>query len=209
MKRVILSNHTDKDIEHLMSMYGFIRVDLNEYINIINDETTAVVSKTNGKYVIDIIKTSNKKKSKTWKISDVEELIYYLDTLDKLFDIQVFSNTLICNSSERKQVISAAISMRDLTKNLVRVKSSNVWAYAINVRHAGDKMGDVLAQFKGKNGGPGDIYIYYNVPVTLYRRWIGAPSKGHFFWQYIRNNFQYSKLTGDKKGKLKNAVNRR
>ena len=209
MKRVILSNHTDKDIEHLMSMYGFIRVDLNEYINIINDETTAVVSKTNGKYVIDIIKTSNKKKSKTWKISDVEELIYYLDTLDKLFDIQVFSNTLICNSSERKQVISAAISMRDLTKNLVRVKSSNVWAYAINVRHAGDKMGDVLAQFKGKNGGPGDIYIYYNVPVTLYRRWIGAPSKGHFFWQYIRNNFQYSKLTGDQKGKLKNAVNRR
>ena len=68
-------------------------------------------------------------------------------------------------------------------------------------------MGDMLVQFKGPKGGAGDIYLYYDVPVMLYRRWISAPSKGHFFWKYVRNNFSYRKLTGDKKGKLPNAIN--
>ncbi len=110
-------------------------------------------------------------------------------------------------SEYRQQAINCAISTRDLTKNMVRVKSSNVWAYGINIADKKSKTGDVIAQFKDTHGGPGDIYIYYDVPVTLYRRWVAAPSKGHFHWQSIRNNFLYAKLTGSKKGKLKNAVN--
>lgn len=103
--------------------------------------------------------------------------------------------------------IQAAINTRNLAQNLVKVKSSNIWGYTINVNSKKDKFGDVIVQFKGDNGGPGDVYIYYDVPVLTYRRWHSAPSKGHYFWKYIRNYFKYSKLTGDKKGKLHNAVN--
>ena len=101
----------------------------------------------------------------------------------------------------------AAINTRDLTSDIVRVKSSNVWGYKFNVKEQGDNTGDLIVQFKGNNGGPGDVYIYYDVPVRVYRRWQSAPSVGHYFWVYIRNNFKYSKLTGNRRGKLPNAVN--
>lgn len=110
-------------------------------------------------------------------------------------------------SDYRDDVIECAISSKDLTKNMVRVKSSNIWAYNINIKQHGDKTGDVVVQFKGRNGGPDDIYMYFDVPVTLYRRWHTAPSKGHFFWQYIRNNYKYRKLTGDKRTHLPNGIN--
>lgn len=104
--------------------------------------------------------------------------------------------------------VMAGTSTKDISKQMVRVKSSNVWSYALNVKDKHNKFGDLYVQFKATQGGPGDIYIYYDVPITIYRRWQSAPSKGHFFWQYIRNYYKYSKLTGDKRGKLKNAVNR-
>lgn len=107
----------------------------------------------------------------------------------------------------RQDVIECAISSRDLTKNMVRVKSSNIWAYNINIRQQGDKVGDVVVQFKGKNGGPDDIYMYFDVPVRVYRQWHSAPSKGHYFWEHIRNNYKYRKLTGDKRTKLRNGIN--
>ena len=117
----------------------------------------------------------------------------------------------ICSVLDRNNlvhdIITSSISSRDITKDMVRVRSSNVWSYKINIKRNGDKFGDVYVQFKGKNGGPGDIYVYYDVPVRTYRRWVSAPSKGHYFWQYIRNNFKYSKLTGNKRGKLENAIN--
>ena len=100
-----------------------------------------------------------------------------------------------------------AASSRDITKNMVRVRSSNMWSYTINVKQMGDDTGDVYVQFKNANGGPGDVYVYYDVPIRIYRKWLSAPSKGHYFWVYIRDNYKYSKLTGDKRGKLKNAVN--
>ena len=109
--------------------------------------------------------------------------------------------------SVKPKSITAAINTKDLANKLVRVKSSNVWAYGMNIRKRGNKIGDVITQFKGTDGGPGDVYIYYDVPIRVYQRWQSAPSKGHFFWQYLRNNYKYSKLTGDKKGKLPNAVN--
>ena len=110
-------------------------------------------------------------------------------------------------ASDLSVPIEGAINTHNLAQKLVRVKSSNVWGYTINVKNRKDKFGDVIVQFKDKNGGPGDVYIYYDVPVLTYRRWQSARSKGHYFWQYIRNYFKYSKLTGDKRGKLHNAVN--
>lgn len=82
-----------------------------------------------------------------------------------------------------------------------------MWGYTLNVRNKGDREGDLFIQFKGRNGGPDDIYIYYDVPVRLYRKLVSTPSKGHFFWQYVRNNYKYSKLTGNKRGVLPNAIN--
>ena len=126
-------------------------------------------------------------------------------------DIPEVLDICMCSSEHRdmlmNDIITASITARDITKNLVRVRSSNVWSYGIDIKRSGDNTGDVYAQFKDKNGGPGDIYIYYDVPVKLYRKWVSAPSKGHYFHKFIRNNFKYSKLTGDRKGKLKNAVN--
>lgn len=94
----------------------------------------------------------------------------------------------------------------EILRNLIRVKSSNIWAYMIDVKDYQSKVGNIYTQFKGKRGQPDDIYVYYDVPVIIYRKWIGARSKGAFFWKYIRNNYKYSKLTGDKKTKLRNGV---
>ena len=93
---------------------------------------------------------------------------------------------------------------QDFVKKLARVKSSNVWSYAFQPKD--DKVGDMLMQFKRKDGGPGDIYIYYNVPNKIWQRLVAAPSKGHAFWQLIRNVFTYAKLTGDKRTKLPNGI---
>lgn len=98
-----------------------------------------------------------------------------------------------------------AASSRDLTKNMIRVRSSNVWAYSYNPRD--NSKGDIYAQFHGKPGRPGDIYVYYDVPARVYTKWLTAGSKGKYFWKYIRNRYKYAKLTGDKRTKLKNGVN--
>ena len=110
-------------------------------------------------------------------------------------------------SRDHRQEITASISSREITRSMVRVKSSNIWSYTINVRNKENTLGDVYVQFKNARGGPGDVYVLYDVPTRIYRKWQSAPSKGHFYWQYLRNNYKYSKLTGDKRGKLKNAVN--
>lgn len=111
----------------------------------------------------------------------------------------VLCSTYIVAKSSKK-------SSRDFSKNLVRVKSSNIWSYGYDAQ-IGNKTADLYVQFKGKTGGPGDIYLYFDVPLQIWRKFISAPSKGHFFWKYIRNNYRYRKLTGDKRGKLSNAIN--
>ena len=100
-----------------------------------------------------------------------------------------------------------AASAREITENMIRVKSSNLWSYAIDVKEMGDDEGDIYVQFKGRDGGPGDIYVYYDVPLRIYQKWLSAPSKGHYFWVWIRNKYLYRKLTGDKRTKLKNGLN--
>lgn len=111
-----------------------------------------------------------------------------------------------CATHER-QSITAAISARDLTKNMVRVKSSNLWGFAINIKNDKTKVGDLYVQFKNRNGGAGDVYVYYDVPVKIYQQFISGPSKGHNFWKYIRGKYTFAKLTGDKRTKLKGGVN--
>jgi hypothetical protein len=98
-------------------------------------------------------------------------------------------------------------SAREVSQNLMRTKSSNIWGYMMDIADRHDKTGTLYIQFKNKHGGPGDVYCYYDVPIMIYRKFVGALSKGHFFWMYIRNNFKYSKLTGNKRGVYPNAVN--
>ena len=95
---------------------------------------------------------------------------------------------------------------KDLGKQLQRVDSSNVWSYAFQPKD--NKVGDLLVQFKDKNGDAGDIYIYYNVFNTIWQRFYLAPSKGRVFWQHIRNNqnIRYAKLTGDKRTHLPHGI---
>ena len=126
---------------------------------------------------------------------------------DKYLNEAIFENCYLkCN--DENETILAAVSTRELTKNMVRVRSSNLWSVGINIKNRKDKFGDMFIQFKAdKTGGPGDIYQYFDVPVNLYRKFIGTTSLGAFFWRYIRNVFKYRKLTGNRRGVLPNAIN--
>lgn len=181
------------------------------------DSDNLSIIKLCGVYYIRIRDINHEWKYPTWKINKfkkIEDAQSWLNLQDWRnatdscieYDDSIFMNTMIISVSDRQAVL-AAINTKDLSKNLVRVRSSNVWSYGLNIKDRKDKTGDLVVQFKSKNGGAGDVYIYYDVPIVVYRRWQSAPSKGHYFWVYIRNNFKYSKLTGDKRGKLANAVN--
>lgn len=137
---------------------------------------------------------------------NISKTVRNIEHMMNKYGYNIFANTAIVDRQNRFAVMAAA-STKDAAKNLVKVRSSNVWAYGMNIKDRKSKVGDLLVQFKDTQGGPGDIYIYYDVPIIVYRRWQSAPSKGHYFWIYIRDNYKYSKLTGDKRGKLKNAIN--
>lgn len=140
-------------------------------------------------------------------IQSVFEVIRYVFNIFDSCNVDPIESACICDPNANMTAVTAAISSRNLSAKLQRVKSSNLWSYAFDTKDRRAKFGTLLIQFKGRQGGPGDIYQYFDVPVNLWRRFISANSKGHFFWVYIRNNFPYSKLTGDKRGKLPNAVN--
>ena len=142
-------------------------------------------------------------------IKHLRNVISAIDAIEETYDNYMYSileNVAFTAISDRKSIL-AAINTRNLAQNLVRCKSSNVWAYGMNIRDKKDKTGDLLMQFKNKNGGPGHLYIYYDVPIVIYRRLQSTPSIGHFFWLNIRNNFNYSKLSGNRHGVLPNAIN--
>ena len=111
-----------------------------------------------------------------------------------------------CICKQYVQAKSRYGNSRAATDKLVKVKSSNIWAYALDVT-LGENSGTLYVQFKNKNGGAGDIYQYFNFPIKMWHKFISAPSKGHYFWKTVRNKFRYRKLTGDKIGKLPNAIN--
>lgn len=136
-----------------------------------------------------------------------DELVRFMDLLMRDLQCEVLSSEDIKNALKGRSIVLASITSRDLAKNMIRVKSSNLWSYCIFIADRKDKTGRVFVQFKGPKGGPGDIYSYYDVPITLWRRFVTAPSKGHFLWQYIRGKFPYDKLTGDKKTKMRGGIN--
>lgn len=41
----------------------------------------------------------------------------------------------------------------------------------------------------------GSLYLYYHVPKSVYDSLLIAPSKGKYFWQYVRRaGYEYGKL---------------
>lgn len=137
--------------------------------------------------------------------TDIARTIRNIEKMMAKYGHTIVANTILTDTKHRQSIMAA--STKDLAKDMVKVRSSNIWSYKLNIKNRRDKSGDLLVQFKDSNGGPGDLYIYYDVPTMVYRRWQSATSKGHYFWVYIRNNYKYSKLTGDKRGKLHNAIN--
>lgn len=141
-------------------------------------------------------------------INHIVDPVQFIDKIEKILDTYDIASVKLTPLDSSIKIngkpIVAAENTRDLAKKLIRVKSSNVWAYAFQPKDY--NKGTMLMQFKGANGGPDDIYVYYDVPNKLWQKFVAAPSKGHFFWQHIRNVFKYGKLTGDKRTKLKNGV---
>lgn len=178
------------DIDFITDFYGFDQVSDNEYRK---NDIQMVINPDGSIYI-----NYDNKYSTTYNIEDA---INWLDSIINYSD--VFAKVVFRGSEFRNQPIFAALRPKDLT----RVKSSNVWAVGIEVNDKNRRVGDLYVQYKAKNGGPGDCYRYYDIPVQVYRKLISAPSKGAFLWKYIRHNFQYSKLTGNKRGVLPNAVN--
>lgn len=111
----------------------------------------------------------------------------------------VLCSTYVCAKTKRQ-------SSREISNNLIRVKSSNIWSYGVQTE-LGRNTCDLYVQFKNSTGGPGDVYQYFDFPLRAWKKFITAPSKGHFFWKYVRSNYRYRKLTGDKRGKMPNAIN--
>lgn len=186
------------DFAYVIEAYNFSVADEGIWITQV-DDYTLILSVDEDELVLN---TEKDGETSVQTFDTVSELLLTLDTF--FTDEDIYSSSAIMI----KTAVTAAINVRDLAKNLVRVKSSNIWAYGMNLRDRKDKTGEVVVQFKGNKGGPGDVYIYYDVPLVVWRKWLSATSKGHYFWMHIRNTYMYSKLTGDKRGKLRNAINR-
>lgn len=186
------------DFAYVLEAYNFKIVDEDKWVAEI-DGDTLIMSLDDDEILLN---TQSGDETSVQAFDNVSDLILALDS--HYTDEDIYTSTAV----RVWHAITAAINTRDLSKNLVRVKSSNIWAYGMNLRDRKDKTGEVVVQFKGNKGGPGDVYIYYDVPLVVWRKWLSATSKGHYFWMFIRNTYMYSKLTGDKRGKLRNAINR-
>lgn len=186
---------SQSDIDYISDFYGFDHIDENIYIK----DDVKIVFSDKGDLLFILADGS----TLSLELEDA------LEWLDNRFNYSEILSSVIFRGINFRQILAAKNNKttRDITRNLVRVKSSNVWAYGVEVSNQNPKIGDVYVQFKGRNGGPEHIYVYYEVPLSLWRKFISSPSKGHFVYKYLRNNFMYSKLTGDKRGKLANAIN--
>lgn len=186
---------SNDDLEFLLDFYHFDKIDENKY------ETEGITLITNDNGTVTFITDNN-------EYSDLmmEEALEWLD--GQIDETKILSS-VIYRGTELRPIFAKRDrrSPREITKNLIRVKSSNVWSYGIEIKDDKGQVGDVYVQFKGPNGGPGDVYRYYDVPIRVWRQCVSSTSKGHAVWKYLRNNVYYSKLTGDKRGKLPNAIN--
>ena len=130
---------------------------------------------------------------------------YFTKQPDGTLFVHNGTNSILCSTYILASKNNKKKNSRQVTDNMLRVKSSNVWAYAFNIEQ-GQNTGDLYVQFKNRKGGAGDIYQYIDFPVRMWRKFVATSSKGHFFWRFIRTKYKYRKLTGDKRGKLPNAI---
>lgn len=198
-------------MKEALLMMGFDYIDMNFYrrIDSIKDDSQLImyVNMYDDSILLTVYEDAKELEVKEFKapirfIDYVEDLLtsYDIESIDaeEVDTLQgIFAAKF--NKQDKKR------SSRDITKDLIRVKSSNLWSYIFQPRD--NNIGTLYIQFKGRGGGPGDVYAYYDVPSKLWRRFVSAQSKGHFFWEFIRNVFKYSKLTGDKRAKLANGIN--
>lgn len=174
--------------------------------------SVAIVTDENVELICKHKKVSKQKSFDYRKPESLANMIMFVEKFYNKYDYILSFDYILVG----KDVITAARSKSSNRINekeriqslLVRCKSSNIWSYGIDIKDRKSGVGDMYIQFKGKNGGPdGGLYKYYDVPVSVYRRFIASSSKGHAFWTLLRDQYSYSKLTGDKRGKLPNAIN--
>lgn len=193
------SDYVSEDAVLAMSLIGAYQSGRNSY-RIKSTNVKASIVFDDGSIAIEA--TANGKKSMRHYPNTEDGLdnaIRYVESTYRSVNVDV--------SSEVTSTITSAINTRDLASHIGQVKSSNIWGYYYYKPDRKSRDGYLLIQFKDKNGGKGDVYIYYDVPFTVYRKLETTNSKGHYFWVYIRNYYKYSKLTGNKRGVLPNAIN--
>jgi hypothetical protein len=66
--------------------------------------------------------------------------------------------------------------------------SSNVYAFAYDASTA-----RLIVQFK-RQGGPGPIYEYLDVPASVYAAMMYAGSYGRFVWRNIKGRYAYRRI---------------
>ena len=211
------------DMKDALKLMGFDYLEMNFYRRTELDGDLVIYAELYDDAVLVTVYENNQEVSSEQYSSPIRFIDFIEDTLNQ-YEIEyaevvnpdeiviadkgiITSATRIFSKTEQNQHDTSRrnkTTTQDFVKKLARVKSSNVWSYAFQPKD--DKVGDMLMQFKAKNGGPGDIYIYYNVPSKIWQRLVAAPSKGHAFWALIRNVFTYAKLTGDKKTHLPNGI---
>ena len=199
---------TDKQVESL-NMLGYFKNSTGDFVCGLVNPPSKVVCPGTGKYLFVSSATNTisiaPKPDFDSLVDHILDFQYtncgyeYFESKDLYSTSCVPSIRYVYAKTDRK-------SSRKASQNLIRVRSSNVWAYSYDIE-LGRNTGYLYVQFKNKNGGPGDVYQYFEFPVKMWKKFVTAPSKGHFFWRYVRNNFRYRKLTGDRRGKLSNAIN--
>ena len=211
-----------EDMIDALRLMGFDYLEMNFYRRVELDGDLVIYAELyDDAVMVTVYKDNQSVESQQFRVA-IRFIDYVEDILDR-YDIQtaeivepyeleiadkgiVFSSTDIFAARQDRHDTSRRnkTTTQDFVKKLQRVKSSNVWSYAFQPKD--EKTGDMLMQFKAKNGGPGDIYIYYNVPNKVWQRLVASPSKGHGFWVLIRNIYTYAKLTGDKRTHLPNGI---
>lgn len=212
-----------EDMKDALRLMGFDFLEMNFYRRVDLDGALVIYAEMYDDAVLVTVYKDNQEVSSD-QFSIPAKFIHYIEDVLQKYDIEyaelvtpddivisdngvlVSAATIIAKSFKDRHDTAKRnkTTTQDFVKKLARVKSTNVWSYAFQPKD--EQTGDMLMQFKNKNGGPGDIYIYYNIPNTLWRRFSATPSKGRFFWQHIRNVFTYAKLTGDKRTKLANGI---
>ena len=69
-----------------------------------------------------------------------------------------------------------------------RVKRKTVWSSSM--RSVGYDESDQILEIEFVSGG---IYRYFGVPREVYQRMLDAPSKGAYFLEHIKDEYQYSR----------------